>query len=482
MNVLSFFAPRLDHPFYQDYRPYIALLRESCERFGHRHLVLTDDPNVGDDAYVVRGLPHNLMRAFLTVQHAYLADPQFANTPTLLTGADCVLAQDPSVFDDLIGDADILVTVGDFTDCRINMGAIYIPRPADVARIWADAIKRCAGEWGDDQRAFRDALAADPVVRVTEVSVDPYNLAPEHPGDDCRRGVVLHFRGPRKAWMTAYCHEWLGIGQGVQIKVAPNTDDETAIRQIKANLATSYAEIAVAPPQPMGAVIVGSGPSARDDAWKIRKLHEEGATIYALNGAVRWLESIGIHPHYGVMLDMREGNTRFVEGTAPTLAWLIASHCHPEVVKAARALPNTPMFFYHFGAEGVREHLPPGCMLVGGGPTVGLTAMVIATAMGYRNLELFGFDSSFREAETHLLQQPMNDEESKMLDVWLDGKRFLTNIGMYAQAAAFQEVVASLQSEVPDIRIAVHGQGLLPTMATMMAAQAALAETAAEAA
>ena len=468
MNVVSFYAPRPDHPFFMDYRPLLALLRESCDRYGHKHLALTDDPTL-EDGYLVPDLPHNLMRAFLMAQHAYL---QRETEPTLLTGADCVLAQDPAVFAGLCGDADILVTIGPFDDCPLNMGAIYIPNPAKVAPVWADAITRCAGEWGDDQRAFLAALMASDGIKVKDVPVDPYNLAPEYPGDDCRRGVVLHFRGPRKAWMTAYCKEWLDLGAGVQVKVLPNTDDEVAATQIKANLSRGYPEMQPVIPHGGTAVLVGSGPSARGDIAHIKALREGGATLFGMNGSVCWLTQEGLQPEFGVMLDMREGNTRFL--VPPKTAWLIASHCHPTVLAAASDLDSS-LYVYHYGAEAMRRHLPHGAMLIGGGPTVGMTAMVVAFALGFRRLELFGYDSSFTDGETHLIQQPVNDAEAQVLEVWHGSRKFLTNIGMYAQAEAFPQVVERLQEVDPEIQIAVHGQGLLPTIAHSMIAEEAVA-------
>lgn len=468
MNVVSFYAPRPDHPYFMDYRPLLALLRESCDRYGHKHLALTDDPTL-DDGYVVPDLPHNLMLAFLTAQHAYL---QRETEPTLLTGADCVLAQDPAVFAGLCGDADILVTIGPFEDCPLNMGAIYIPDPQKAAPVWADAITRCKGEWGDDQRAFLAALMASEGIKVVDAPVDPYNLAPEYPGDDCRRGVVLHFRGPRKAWMAAYCKDWLGIGGGVQVKALPNTDDETAIAQIKANLARGYPELQPVVAHAGTAVLVGSGPSARDDVARIRALRDGGATLFGMNGSVKWLNMEDMQPDFGVMIDMREGNTRFL--MLPKTAWLIASHCHPAVLEAASTL-SSDLRVFHYGAEAMRPHLPSGAMLIGGGPTVGMTAMVVAFALGFRRLELFGYDSSFRGDETHLLQQPINDAESRLLEVWAGRQKFITNIGMFAQAEAFPQVVERLQEADPEIQIAVHGQGLLPTIAHSMVAQPAIA-------
>lgn len=42
MIIASTYAPRRDHPMWQDYRPYLALQRRSVERYGHRQVVITD--------------------------------------------------------------------------------------------------------------------------------------------------------------------------------------------------------------------------------------------------------------------------------------------------------------------------------------------------------------------------------------------------------------------------------------------------------
>lgn len=469
MNIVSFWAPRPEHPLFQDYAPYLDLLRMSCERFGHRHVCLTDDAAVRD-GYVV-DLPRPLMRAFIAAQHAYLSDPANASTPTLLTGADCVLAQDPSLVSSR--DADIIITVDDrFADCRMNMGAMWIPRPAAVAHVWADALANMDEEWGDDQRAVYAALERSDL-RITELPCDPCNLAPDHPADDCRRGVVLHFRGPRKAWMADYCHKWLRIGDGVRLKLAANTDDTIGIGNIAENMKTPHEMVTLHAPHGGVAAIVGSGPSAADELPFIRQMAGAGAMVFALNGAARWLIANDVQPHFGVMLDMREANRRFVEGVTPSLGWFMASHCHPDVVAAASAVA-----LFHHGAEEYRPHLPGGATIIGGGPTVGISAMYLACVLGFRRLHLFGYDSSFRDGQTHLLPQPVNEAEAVPMDVFAAGRWFHTNAAMYAQAGAFEPACGVLYGGMPDLEISVHGDGLLPAIAQQMIANTTAAEAA----
>lgn len=462
MNIVSFFAPRPEHPFFQDYTPFLNLLRLSCERFGHRHIVLTDDASVGDDAYVV-DLPRSLMKATIAAQLAYLSDPQFADTPTLLTGADCVLANDPMRMAD--HDADMVITVDDrFLDCRMNCGAIYISRPADLAAVWRGALEHCGDEWGDDQTSLysvieecrRDWLA------VREVPCDPHNLAPNHPGDDCRRATVLHFRGPRKAWMVDYCHKWLGLGDGVTATALPNADEDETLANVALNSRRDLQWVPFRPAHDGHAVIVGGGPSLAGSLPDIQRRQKDGQAIFALNGTASFLAKHDIPPDFGVILDSRLENIRFI---LSGIRWLLASQCHPAVFDAA---PSAAL--WHFAGDGVLDAVPEihraSAILIGGGITVGLTAMGLVFAMGYRKIHLYGYDSSDRDDAAHAYAQSEDAPERKRVEVWCDGRKFTSGIAMYAQAASFEKWSRLLADQ--GAIITVHGDGLLPTIAHAM--------------
>lgn len=468
MNVVSFYAPRTEHPFFQDYRPFLALLRESCERFGHRHIVLTDDADAvgGDDAYVVPGMPRSLMKAFVWAQSQYLADPLFANEPTLLTGADCVLATDPKCF--MSAGSDMVITTGDFADCRMNCGAIYIPRPADVKHIWAEAyVYLCAtgDDWGDDQRAiYRSVLRAQAgdfpegkPLRVTELPVDPYNLAPEHPDDDCRRGVVLHFRGPRKAWMVDYCHKWLDIGKGIELTVRPNTTSDNMLANVEANAGRSLPVIDGVEEHGGHAVLVGGGASLVSTLHEIKWRASQGQTIFALNGCGRFLIENGVQPHFGVMLDPRAQNIMFLDGGPRK--WLLASQVHPSIFDEAETR-GLKVQMWHFADSGKASK---SGALIGGGITVGLTAMALVYTLGYRKLHLYGYDSSDADGAGHAYEQNQSEPDMRRFTVFHGKRWFRTAPAMYAQAKAFPEWCGTLSEG--GALITVHGDGLLPSIA-----------------
>lgn len=465
MNVVSFFAPRPEHPFYQDYTPFLAILRESCERLGHRHMVLTDDQTVAADAYVTE-LPSSLMKAVLAAQLAYLSDPAFADTPTLLVGADCVLANDPVAFAQ--PDADLVITVGNFTDCRMNTGAIYVPRPALVVSAWQEALAHVGDDWGDDQTALYRAILnwATTKGHLAEVLVDPFNLAPEHPGDDCRRGVVLHFRGPRKAWMVNYCHHWFGIGVPYVAVALPNTDADRVRDQMMATLARGLPEVRPAAAHNGHAVLVGGGPSLAANIEEIRYRAGLGQTIFALNGAAHFLASHGIIADYQVMLDAREENVRFVV-PADAKDYLLASQCHAAVFDA---VPSDLIHVWHCAVEDgdVLPAVDPPHHYVMCDVTVGLTAMSLVFMMGYRKLHLYGYDSSDADGAMHAYDQTQARAESTRVEVWCDGRKFSAGIAMYAQAQGFQEACQRLWNADENTLITVHGDGLLPALARSM--------------
>jgi 6-hydroxymethylpterin diphosphokinase MptE-like protein len=463
MNVVSFYAPRPDHPFFQDYTPFLDLLRASCKRYGHRHIVITDDPVVGDDAFVV-DLPHNLMKAFIGAQLAYLNSP-FAQENTLFTGADCVLARDPaSVFEQ---EFDIAFTVGPFADCLINTGAIFIRGGAPVRYIWERAYAEMGLEWGDDQKALAAVVkpTRDPSVNVADgfilrfLPVDPYNLAPEYPDDDCRRGYVLHFRGPRKAWMMDYCAKWLDIGDRIEWNVVSNAPKEKIFSNVAVNSRRTLPWVRELPPHDRHAVLIGGGPSAIDDLDEIRRRERQNQDIFALNGVAHWLAQYGIVPEYQVLLDSRPENRRFVR-PPNARQFLIASQCDPAIFDLLR---DEDVTLYHHHEEKIEDYIGKPSVLIGGGITVGLTTMALVFALGYRKLHLYGYDSSDREGESHAYEQAQAGAEADRRDTWLGRQKFSCSPAMYAQAKAFPAFAQLLADS--GVTITVHGGGLLPAIA-----------------
>jgi hypothetical protein len=87
--------------------------------------------------------------------------------------------------------------------------------------------------------------------------------------------------------------------------------------------------------------------------------------------------------------------------------------------------------------------------------------------MGYRDLQLFGYDSSWRPAngdgriQQHAFHQKMNDGDPSCI-VNYRGVEYQTSLTMKLQAERFQYVAADLAEM--GATVTVHGDGLLPAI------------------
>lgn len=204
MIVASFHAPREDR-WGVDYDALLMLLDASCQRLGLRHVVISDSPRPALLETAIFDLPENLMLAILDGQRQFLAA---TSGPVLLVGADCLLTANPPV---LIGSIDMAITTSDqFSDCRMNTGAIWCADGRTCAPVWQAALDDNPQKWGEDQTTLYDAVK-ESGLRVREVRAEDYNWAPNNEFDDAGMPAVVHFRGRRKAWMADWALRHLGL-------------------------------------------------------------------------------------------------------------------------------------------------------------------------------------------------------------------------------------------------------------------------------
>jgi hypothetical protein len=193
------------------------------------------------------------------------------------------------------------------------------------------------------------------------------------------------------------------------------------------------------------AVLVGGGPSLRDRISSIKQRQEHGQTVFALNGAAGFLNANGIIPDYQVLLDPQELLKDYFR---PAGGYLIASQCHPAVLAAS---PKPPIL-WHVATEGREETTPlhpDGDCLVGGGYTVGLCSMCLVYALGYRQLHLYGYDSSVTEQGDHAYPCPVPGvqqvfDADPCVVVTIAGRKFRTTFSLAKQAQTFPKVCDDL--------------------------------------
>lgn len=235
-----------------------------------------------------------------------------------------------------------------------------------------------------------------------------------------------------------------------------NTSDAALAENIRVNSRATDKWVELAEAHDRVAVICGSGPSLADDLAAVASWESSGATIFALNGAAKFLGDHSIEPHYQVILDAREETANLVWPGAKK--HLLASQVHP---KTLASVPGA--WLYHCEIGGTDDLLPrqEGYVLIHGSASVGNTALPLVYALGYRKIHLYGYDSSHKGAKSHPFPQPMNAGEP-CAHVSFNGKQYLTSFVMKMQAERFQQIARILEEMGCELH--VHGYGLLPDM------------------
>lgn len=236
-----------------------------------------------------------------------------------------------------------------------------------------------------------------------------------------------------------------------------NTKEDQLIENIKYSTGLGLPELELKPAHEEHAVIAGGGPSLKNDLWDIKMRKEHGQHIFALNNSWQYLEENGITPDFHVMLDARPQNADFVPATGKAY---YASQCDKSVFDKAKDVT----LWNHTNAQNIVN----GGLFVAGGSTVGLSALSIAAMLGYRQIHVYGFDSSYDDDRHHAYNQDLNDNETT-ITVKCGEEEFHTAPWMAEQAIQFSELAPQLTSM--GCVLTVHGYGLLPHVAATGAKQ-----------
>ena len=243
------------------------------------------------------------------------------------------------------------------------------------------------------------------------------------------------------------------------IQVICNTSDELLFDNIRAN-SRQYQPWQKREEAHRGqAILCGSGPSLKESLPAIRAMVNAGGTLFAMNGAASYLAGEGLFPDYQVMIDARPETAQLV---GPAACHLFGSQVHPDTFAKA-----TNPRLWHLQIEGIDDCLPEynfDYCLIGGAASVGNCSTCLAYVMGYRDLQIFGFDSSHRNGKGHAFDQPMNAGDPCAW-VTVNGQEFLTSLTMKLQAEKFLATAQALKDL--GVKLTVHGEGLLPTLYNM---------------
>jgi uncharacterized Rossmann fold enzyme len=231
-------------------------------------------------------------------------------------------------------------------------------------------------------------------------------------------------------------------------------EDETLFANMDAAIARGYPQIKEAQPAKSGAILlVASAPSVKGQLELIKKMKAAGSPIVAIKGAHDWLIDNGVIPDYALAIDPQEHRIAFYK-PQPNVHYMIASQCHPAMFDNLDGYQVT--LWHPYVKKG--QDRPKNCMLIGGGTTSGLRAISLFYVLGYRQFELFGFDSC-NDGELLRVNGEGLKEGDKLIEVKIDpqGETFYCNTAMALQAEHFQ----TYYDYLPDATFNGHGRGLI---------------------
>lgn len=253
-------------------------------------------------------------------------------------------------------------------------------------------------------------------------------------------------------------------------KMKMNTAADIVYDNIRANLAkglnrlTPHAESA-----DQKVVVLGGGPSLNDYVDEIKEHKKNGAKIVTMNGTYAWAKEHGLWPVTQFMIDAREFNARFVDPVDDKNMYIIAAQCHPTLVDK---LPRDRTFISNCNLDPgsidiCNEMLGDmydfdGWFPVPGGSTVMLRCLPALKMIGFRDIEIYGFDSCFRKHEHHAFPQAENDipdmSNDRVAFVEVTGRTFAVEPWHLCQA---NEFIHLRQLLLRELDIKVHGDGLI---------------------
>jgi hypothetical protein len=231
-------------------------------------------------------------------------------------------------------------------------------------------------------------------------------------------------------------------------------DDATLYAHIAANMARGLPVLPQHLTHDGVAVMVGSGPSVKDQLPSIRDARDRGGFLVAIKDTHDWLLAHDIIPNAAVAIDPQPSRAHVFQNPHHDVRYFIASQVHPEMLDH---LSGYHVSLWHAYVRKNQTVPPPGTPLISGGTTTGLRAITLLYSMGFREFELYGYDSCLADGLLRMNGDVPRTGDDTINEIVVHGETFHCNPSMTAQAAEFQNLYWSM----PDISIQSHGDGLI---------------------
>jgi hypothetical protein len=224
-------------------------------------------------------------------------------------------------------------------------------------------------------------------------------------------------------------------------------------------------------PHLRNAVFVSGGPSImdashpdHDQLWaELKELHVgrhiTQTDLVCVKHSHDKLIANNIIPKMCILLDPRGHVAEFIEHPHREVTYLVSSMCDPQVLDHMLEHSNR-VWSYHASVNAGEVDVIAkngGGEIIAGGTTSATRGLMLLSAMlGYVNFKFYGMDSCY-------WQRPQSSE-SKIYDVTVAGKEFISDGELIAQCQDFEKAMRAM----PHLNISVHGPGMIPHVATTL--------------
>lgn len=206
-------------------------------------------------------------------------------------------------------------------------------------------------------------------------------------------------------------------------------------------------------PEPL--CIVGTGHSVAGQLRNIAFMRGElGAKVMAIKGACDWLLGHGIVPDYAVAADPRPERARIFRRRDKRIAYYLASVMDPACWEWMRGCDVTVWNPVIVTEQSTDPHWK-NVSFIWGGATTGLRAIHLAWFLGFRNVNLFGYDSTIVEDKVKVTGEGIERGEKAEI-MMLEGKSYRTTANLAAQAKQMKNTLRMC----PGIKCFAYGEGL----------------------
>lgn len=215
--------------------------------------------------------------------------------------------------------------------------------------------------------------------------------------------------------------------------------------------------------------IVGAGPSL-EETYK-----ELDGDVLAINSSIKFLLDHGVVPKWAMLWDASPLVANFAI-PHPEVTYLVASRCHPSVFEK---LKDCNVLVWHAGGDhdiiDVMER-PEVCVklkqpepLINGGSAGVTRGIFVAVALGYRELHIFGADSSYLNGATHIRGSLVPEKDVFFAIGDKPPRWFRTTPEWAAQVEEYKWIF--MMAIQHGVILETHGDGMLPYMHALLVAK-----------